>query len=136
MAQEVLLTISTLTGDDDEAMETKVTATYYQRADAHYLLFEENLEGYSTPFQSRLKIKRKHVELKRQGAADINMIFEEGQKHLTRYVTPYGELFLDIITRTVNVEEHPDGLSIKVQYTIENAGAPVSDYELHITVKE
>ena len=136
MAQEVLLTISTLTGDDDEAMETKVTATYYQRADAHYLLFEEQLEGYSTPFQSRLKIKKKHVELKRQGAADINMIFEEGQRHLTRYVTPYGELFLDIITRTVNVEEHLDALSITVQYTIENAGAPVSDYELHITVKE
>lgn len=134
MAQEVLLTISTLT--DADAMETKVTAAYYQRADAHYLLFEENLEGYTTPFQSRLKIKGKHIELKRQGAADINMIFEEGTNHLTRYVTPYGELFLDIITKTVEVEECPNGLSVKVQYTIENAGAPVSDYKLHIEVKK
>ncbi len=136
MAQEVLLTISTLTADDDEAMETRVPATYYQRADAHYLLFEENLEGYATPFQSRLKIKKKHVELKRQGAADINMIFKEGQKHLTRYMTPYGELFLDIITKSIDIEKRADGLSITVEYTIENAGAPVSDYELHITVKE
>lgn len=132
MADEVLLTISTLQGDEEAPLETRANARYYQREGIHYLLFEERLEGFASSFQSRLKIKKQHIELKRRGAATIHMIFEEGKRHLTRYATPYGELHLEICTRKVEVEEKEEGLFVMVEYTMETDGALLNEYQIRI----
>lgn len=136
MTGEVLLTISGLQGGGESVARTEADAQYFQRNGSHYLLFEEKIEGFPQPFKSRIKLKERLLELSRQGAAGIRMIFEEGKTHVTNYATPYGELVLGISTGRVQVLEKDRELLALVEYTMETEEGSLGNYKLEISVKE
>lgn len=136
MTEEVLLTISGLQGGVKAVAQTETEAQYFQRNGSHYLLYEETIEGFSQPFKSRIKLKDRMLELNRQGAVNIRMIFEAGKTHMTNYTTPYGELVLEISTRKVQVLEKDRELLVLVEYTMETEEGSLGDYRLEISIKE
>ena len=93
---------------DRDAVETSQAAQYFKRNDSHYLLYEEDIEGFDGTCKSRIKFRDNMLELTRQGAVEMHMIFEENKRHVVPYNTPYGQLLLGIETRRVQVEEQEE----------------------------
>lgn len=118
------------------AVTTRVRADaeYYRRADSHYLFYEEDLEGQSEPLKTRVKFREGFVEVTRQGGIESRMVFEPGKSRRTEYPTPYGKLFLDVVTDRVRVEKRPENVCprVTVEYVLENAGQQMGSYFLEI----
>ena len=124
MNREVELVLSGLHdaegASDKDAVETAQTAQYFKRNDSHYLLYEEDLEGFDGTCKSRIK----------------HMIFEENKRHVVPYNTPYGQLLLGIKTRRVQVEEQEDRICVTVEYILDQEGEPFSESCLKLYIRE
>lgn len=140
MNREVELVLSGLHdaegASDKDAVETAQTAQYFKRNDSHYLLYEENMEGFDGVCKSRIKFRDNLLELTRRGAVDMHMIFEENKRHMIPYNTPYGQLMLGIETGRVLVEEQEDQIHVTVEYTLDHEGEPLSESCLKIHIRE
>lgn len=142
MNREVELVLSGLHDtegtSDKDAVKTVQTAQYFKRNDSHYLLYEENMEGFDGACKSRIKFRDNLLELTRQGGVEMHMIFEENKRHVVPYNTPYGQLMLGIETRRVQVEEQEDQIRVTVEYTLDQEGEPFSEscLKLHIRGKQ
>ena len=140
MNREVELVLSGLHdaegASDKDAVETAQTAQYFKRNDSHYLLYEEDIEGFDGTCKSRIKFRDNMLELTRQGAVEMHMIFEENKRHMIPYNTPYGQLMLGIETGRVLVEEQEDQIHVTVEYTLDHEGEPLSESCLKIHIRE
>jgi len=140
MKREVELVLSGLhaSGQEQEcdAVETVQPAQYFKRNDSHYLLYEEQMEGLDAPCRSRIKFRDHLLELTRQGTSEVHMVFEENQRHMIHYNTPYGQLLLGIETGKVLVEEQEDQIHVTVEYTLDHEGEPLSESCLKIHIRE
>ena len=140
MNREVELVLSGLHDtegtSDKNAVETAQTAQYFKRNDSHYLLYEEDMEGFDGTCKSRIKFRDNLLELTRQGAVEMHMIFEENKRHMIPYNTPYGQLMLGIETGRVLVEEQEDQIHVTVEYTLDHEGEPLSESCLKIHIRE
>ena len=140
MNREVELVLSGLHDtegtSDKNAVKTAQTAQYFKRNDSHYLLYEEDMEGLDGSCKSRIKFRDNLLELTRQGAVEMHMIFEENKRHMIPYNTPYGQLMLGIETGRVLVEEQEDQIHVTVEYTLDHEGEPLSESCLKIHIRE
>lgn len=140
MNREVELVLSGLHdtegASDKNAVKTAQTAQYFKRNDSHYLLYEEDMEGFDGACKSRIKFRDNLLELTRQGAVEMHMIFEENKRHVVPYNTPYGQLLLGIETRRVQVEEQKDRICVTVEYTLDQEGEPFSESCLKLHIRE
>ena len=140
MNREVELVLSGLHDtegtSDKDAVKTVQTAQYFKRNDSHYLLYEENMEGFDGACKSRIKFRDNLLELTRQGGVEMHMIFEENKRHVVPYNTPYGQLMLGIETRRVQVEEQEDQIRVTVEYTLDQEGEPFSESCLKLHSRE
>ena len=140
MNREVELVLSGLHDtegtSDKDAVKTVQTAQYFKRTDSHYLLYEENMEGFDGACKSRIKFRDNLLELTRQGGVEMHMIFEENKRHVVPYNTPYGQLMLGIETRRVQVEEQEDQIRVTVEYTLDQEGEPFSESCLKLHIRE
>ena len=139
MNREVELVLSGLHdtegASDKDAVKTAQTAQYFKRNDSHYLLYEEDMEGFDGVCKSRIKFRDNLLELTRQGAVEMHMIFEENKRHVP-YNTPYGQLMLGIETRRVQVEEQEDQICVTVEYILDQEGEPFSESCLKLHIRE
>lgn len=146
--REIQLRIRGIQYPTRDVTAQEVTASYFFRAGAHYLLYEEQPEGFEQPFKTRVKLRGKHLEIDRQGPMGSNMVFEPGKIWRTEYVTPFGRLPLDIVTEALEVmpdesfagsagAEMPDcdagtWQDVKVRYFLMNQDETLGEYELYI----
>ena len=140
MNREVELVLSGLHdtegASDKNAVKTAQTAQYFKRNDSHYLLYEEKMDEDQAPCRSRIKFRDHLLELTRQGAVEMHMIFEENKRHVVPYNTPYGQLMLGIETRRVQVEEQEDQICVTVEYILDQEGEPFSESCLKLHIRE
>ena len=94
------------------------------------------MEGLDAPCRSRIKFRDHLLELTRQGTSEVHMVFEENQRHMIHYNTPYGQLLLGIETGKVLVEEQEDQIHVTVEYTLDHEGEPLSESCLKIHIRE
>lgn len=66
-----------------------------------------------------LRINGPVVTLLREGTVNSQMVFEEGQRHLSMYETPYGSLSVGINTRRVKNTIGEAGGELEIDYAIE-----------------
>ena len=152
--REIRVRIRGIQYGNSEFLETvqEVGASYFFRAGAHYLLYEEQPEGFEQIFKTRVKRRGQRLEINRQGPMGSSMVFEPGKTFRTEYATPFGMLLLDIVTETVEVMPEPvdsveDGSrsrtdvpdddagnwqNVKLKYTLFNQGETLGEYELYI----
>lgn len=112
----------------------QVLAEYYQRGDSHYLLYEEQPEGFDQPLKTRIKRKGDVLEIIRRGKISNSMVFEAGKSYCTDYATPFGNLPLELVTRELQVAECEDASwkDLKVCYSLNCQGESMGEYELSI----
>ncbi len=90
------------------------------------------LEGTTTTFQ----VAPDRITLRREGTLNSEMIFQEGQKHVSLYETPYGGLMLGVNTRRAKASLGEQGGSLSIRYALEVDSQPIGENSFEIQVTE
>ena len=140
MTKDVLVTIQGLHFEEDvsdeelEQVETICPGEYYLRNQGHYVLFQEMVEGFAEPVKTMIKLKNKELTLTRKGPVNVQMVFTEGKKTMTDYMTPFGNILLGLDTSQMEIEETEDKMKIHIKYVLEANYQYVSDCQIHIEI--
>lgn len=125
-------------GQEPETIELVTEGTMEFRDGGWDIRYQESaltgLEGVTTTF----RVEPGRVTLKRTGALQSEMVFQEGKSHDSLYQMPFGALLLTVKASRVYYDIVPDGGTIDLVYyiNIENTEAGVIDYHLDIRAKE
>lgn len=106
-------------GGPDE-MELVTAGVLNREGEGRYTIsYEESeltgLEGTTTV----VRVDGPRVTLLREGSINSQMVFEEGQRHLSMYETPYGSLSVGILTRRMRSTLGEAGGDLEIDYAIE-----------------
>ena len=138
MTKEVIITIRGLQSGPDtdgEPIEMITTGEYYYKNSKHYLLYEEVMEGETTPTKNRIKFAPGYMELTKNGVVSVHMLFEENKKNITHYHTPYGALIMGIDAKKVEILEAENEINISVDYALELNQEHAADCDIKINIK-
>ena len=83
---------------------------------------------------SIIKIDGDSVEVTKKGVVSTKMRFTMGSKNMTYYQTPYGNMSLGIITKSLEIERTEDTISIYLVYGMEVNCEHLSDCDMQITI--
>ena len=141
MTEQVLLSISGLQYLEDEPsqpVEVLTMADYYNRNGAHYLIYEEPVEGSSEVIRNTLKIKKGRVEMMKKGPIQVHLIFEEWKKQMAQYETPFGTIPVGIRSGEVKLTEGEYDIHVELNYVLElnEEYLPDSSVTLHVKSKD
>jgi len=121
-------------GGNESRMESSAEGLFYEKNGGSYLLYEEtNKEGEAV--KNLVKCKGKLLELKRTGAVNARMVFEQGQTYMTDYATCFGVLKLGVKTRRLAFAAEEDMFRIQAEYELLSEGEPVSTCGIVIEAK-
>lgn len=138
MNKEVLVSISGLqfAEDNRDAVEIITVGDYYKKNGKHYLIYEESMEGFEGTTKNMIKFNEHMVDITKKGITNVHMVFEEKQKNMTYYDTPFGNLLIGISTNNIEFEEAENAINIKIAYSLDINYEFVSDCKINISVKE
>ena len=138
MTKEVIIKIRGLQAGPDtdgEPIEMITTGEYFYKNNKHYILYEEIMEGETATNKNRIKIAPGYMELTKSGLVSVNMLFEENNKSITYYHTPYGTLQMGIHAKKVDIRESEDEISIAVDYALELNEEHAADCDIQINIR-
>ncbi len=125
MTREVLLAMkgmqfafNEVTGGG-EPVEIITSASYFEKNNKRYLMYDEMLEGVDEPISNLVKFGPDSIEVTKKGMINVHMVFEEGKQNLTNYRTPYGDLMIGINTHKVEVTEQDDCIHLEARYGLD-----------------
>jgi len=137
MTKEIILTISGMhatDGEADEPIEIMTPGQYYLKNGKHYVLFEEMMEGIDGKMKSTLKFEKDKVELFRNGAASVHMVFQKEQEHQMIYRTPMGPLAISLYTDDIIADMNEHQMNLEIRYSLKAKGAVISESTLRLNV--
>lgn len=140
MIQDVVLSIrgrQTYGDAEPEVIELVTEGTMAYRDGGWDISYQESaltgLEGVTTTF----RVEPAKVILRRTGALQSEMVFQEGVAHDSLYQMAFGTMMMTVKATFVFFDLVEDGGTIDLSYNldIENAEAGVIDYHLDIRAK-
>lgn len=141
MTKEVLLHIKGMQfvqeteTEEADNIETICPGEYYYRNHAHYILYEEMIEGESTPVKTMIKIRDEECMVTKKGIYQVQMVFEKGKKTLTDYSTPFGNIMIGLDTNELVIKEAENHISLLIKYGLEANYQFVADCTIEIEVQ-
>lgn len=138
MTKEVLLAIKGLQfseNDEESSIETVMAAEYYKKNNSHYVIFEETSEGFEQTTRNIIKFKEKALDLTKRGLINVHMVFEENQKNMTNYSTPFGDILIGIDAKRVSMQEEDSRIKVNVDYALEVNYEYLADCKLTMDIQ-
>lgn len=139
MTKEVLLAMKGLQFNacaEDTNIETVQTAEYYKRNNSHYVIYEEASEGFEQTTKNIVKFRDNMLDLTKKGLINVHMVFQENQKNMTNYSTPFGDILIGIDTKRVSMTEQEHQIQIEIEYALEVNYEHLADCRLTMDIKE
>lgn len=137
MTKDVLVTVRGLqmTPDGDDTIEVTTSGKYYERDGKRYIFYDEIGDDTQVVVRNSIQIGEHQVEVRKRGVVSAQMNFEENNKLISIYETPYGQMELGIFTKSIHLEEDPDQFRLKLDYLLEINNQHVSDSEILVQVQ-
>lgn len=121
---------------EEESLEFVTLGTYHERQGVFYVVYKESaitgLEGVTTS----LRIGGEQITLNRMGQAELKQEFQLGVLHRGRYVTPFGTLWLSVLTDALEYDLTGQGGRISLEYDLFVDDKLVSHNGLKMVIKE
>ncbi len=135
MIKKALVTItdSHCSDGEDYSLELTTSGEYAETEDGFILAYDEadeELDGCMTELRFSFGGR---IAMRRVGKYNTEMVFEQQQRHICYYTTPYGELMMGIYTKSVTFEPLENGGRLRFAYTIDFNNDLASENELDIT---
>lgn len=121
--------------DPEEPIEIITPGSYYFRNGSHYVKYDEVFEEIDGTTSNLVKINGKGMEVRKKGAANVHMVFEEDKKNITCYDTPFGKIQMGISTTRIHVCEKEDSIHVEVDYSLDMNDNYVADCNLHMNIQ-
>lgn len=121
--------------EQDEAIEIINIGSYRVVNGKEYIKYEEIYEGEPRKCTSLIRIAGGAVEITKKGAVTAHLSFVPGQKTMTFYETPYGNIYLGIFSRDVDIRRTDDIIRINIDYALELNYEQVSDCQVAIEIR-
>ena len=111
--------LQTYAGDVDDTDIELVSECDFYKADGVYFCdyAESEITGLSGTNTS-IEIGDNYVSLNRTGTVNSQMLFMEGRKTTSLYSMPFGELVIDIHTKSLKKNIDEKGGTLKIDYII------------------
>lgn len=128
-------------GDPEEKINTVSEGIYEISADGTGVIEYKEIQeedGHRLVFHNKAVISadRKTLEIQRGGAMSAGLVFTEGKEHETEYNTPYGKMFMKVVTKSLVFEEGDAGeIKAVAEYAIKMDEEIVSDSVITIETK-
>lgn len=119
---------------DPEPVVTVAKGTYKFENQNHYIDYNERNKDTSIYIVNNIVATNSKVMVNRMGAVNSKMLFEVQKKNTLEYTTPYGTIWMDIITDAINITESPTKLNIDIEYNMEVDKEHISSCSLSIEV--
>lgn len=136
MTKDVLIAIRGMQfegAQDPESIEVIQRGQYFQRNGAHYLVYEEPVEGTNDVILNRIKFRADEVQVTKKGAVNTMLSFKQNEKNMTNYATPYGNLIMGINTHQIDLKMNESKLEIHVDYALDVNYEFLADCKIAIT---
>lgn len=136
MTRDVLIRISGVQMAEEESdnFEVITAGNYFLKNGKHYILYEEQMEGFEGIVKNTIKISPQGMDIKKSGISSVHMAFAPDKKHVASYVTPMGELIVGVNVNQISIDEDEDSLKVKVDYSLDINYEHVSDCEILLNV--
>ena len=118
-----------------EPIEIITAATYYQKNEKHYIMYEEVTEGVSEVTRNRIKISKDMLDITKRGVTNVHMVFERDKKNMTYYCTPYGNMSMGIHVYEMKMEEKEHEIRIDVKYGLELNYEHIADCRIQLVAQ-
>ena len=120
--------------EDEEPIEIINVGTYKVVNGKEYIKYDEIYEGESGKSTSIIKIADGAVEITKKGSVTTHLSFVQGEKTMTFYETPFGNIYLGIFSREVDIQRTEDTIKISIDYSLELNYEQVSDAKVVIDI--
>lgn len=137
MRKNFFISIESQQTVDGQVEITKVFApcTYALNAGFARIAYEEEHDGQKILSQITIDETSK-VIISRKGAFTTELTLETGKHHTCTYATEFGTLEMGVLASEIMQDLVDDGGQVKLRYSLEVGGRPMSDNTVAITVKE
>lgn len=122
MTKDVMLVINGIQNaieQEGDSVETITPANYYFKNGSHYVIYDEVSEGNDRVTKGILKFKENYLEVTKNGEHNIHMLFENSQKNLSNFATPFGNFIIGVETDSMDMQIEENKISINVGYELD-----------------
>lgn len=141
MTKDVIVSIQGLQfagqqDQDPQAIENIFPGEYHYRNNAHYVIYDEILEGEKKPIKNMIKLRANECAITKKGPVNAQLIFTKGKNTLSNYVTPFGNITMGIDTRQITIDESEDNINLHIDYVLDANYQYVADCQIDIKIRE
>lgn len=129
MTEQIQITVKGIRyGDGEkETMELTAAGEYLEKDGTRYIRYDEAGEGTDV-IRNMIKLRPDCMEMVKKGAVSTRMVFRQGKKTCASYMTPAGQLFMEIQTSHLAVTWLGEGqLEAEAEYTLTINGQCLSE---------
>lgn len=122
MTKKVLIKIAGVQSAQDETsepVEVMCVGTYYKRNGKHFIKYDEPVEESDDVNNNLIKISDNEIEMTKKGQVSSHMVFTLGQKNMTFYNTPFGNMYMGIETDNMEVSIEEALIRANIEYAME-----------------
>ena len=120
--------------EEMDKIESIYPGEYYFRSGSHYILYDELVEGEAAPIKNVIKLRDREFTITKKGIINTQMVFTEGKKNMTSYVTPFGNIMIALDTEKIEVKETEEELKIHIDYGLEANYQYIADCQIAVTI--
>ncbi len=106
-------------GGEDSDIELVSECDFYEEDGVFFCEYEESEITGLGGTKTSIEIAKDYVSLTRRGTVNSQMLFMEGRKTTSLYSMPFGELIIDIHTKSLCSDIGKSGGTLKVDYIID-----------------
>jgi uncharacterized beta-barrel protein YwiB (DUF1934 family) len=118
-----------------DKIETICPGEYFYRNSAHFVLYEEILDDMNEPVKNMIKVRNSEFILTKKGPLNVQMVFSEGKKTMTDYVTPFGNIMIALDTKKIDIQEKENTINIHISYGLEANYQFIADCDISMEIR-
>jgi len=122
--------------DENTDIELVSECDFYESDGSYFCNYEESEITGLGGTKTSIEIAKDYVCLTRRGTVNSQMLFMEGRKTTSIYAMPFGELTIDIHTKSLEANITENGGTLKVDYIIDINNLSSGRNTFDIMIKE
>ncbi len=120
--------------EEEECGEIRTSCRIGRQNSAIVIDYTEIFDG-ENDCRCALTIMDGRVTMMRSGAYRTTVVFEDGKRNTSAYLTPFGEILIGVFTNALFIDMTEEGGTMNIAYTLDSGGDLLSENELKISVE-
>ncbi len=121
---------------DSNLIELVTEGKFFKKGKQFVIVYSETqitgMDGTTTT----VSIEKDKVTLTREGSVNSQLVFEQGQKHVSYYDTVNGAFTIGVFTNAMNVDVNEHGGELMVDYLLQIDDASSGENNFYIKIRE